>query len=546
MNRLIQMCALILLVVAALSCGCKAEERLDITGEIEVGGIWLKGSLTQRNRDQFKVVYRKGGQNYEEWITPNRWRLQPPPSYAEEILVYSDGGWTTARVVKTEGERRLVRVGAQPERWFESRFWRPHPQEHHAEIGQVVSVQSGGHWYRSIILQKLPGVLLVRYEGYPESYVEWVGTERWKYITTLPAPVQNLSVGDMVLAYSDKHWFDAKILKVAPGRIQVRFEGYGERYDQWLTPDRWKVDNEPLPLDLPDLQPRMKVQALSNGNWYRATVLKVERDRALVRFDEFGERYDAWLTESRLKPALPPPAPVIVAGQRLEVYSNEIWYPATAVKVDDEDAFVHYEGFEDHHNEWVGSERWRLAGTLPNPLRQPVIGQRVLALYKNTWLPATVRGVEPDRVLISYDGYAEKYNIWTLREGWRFNEGAQQISLGLPAQANGAKIYVQTAEGWVPAQVLYEEGTRRLVRLANGREAWFGPGEWRETLLKTTIVRTIQIEPKMSVQVLRSGKWYRATVLEVEKERFLVNYDSFRNRPEWVTFDRIRLPSSQP
>ena len=116
------MCVLILLVVSALVCGCKAEERQDIAGEIEVGGIWMKGSLTQRNRDQFKVVYRKGGQNYEEWITPNRWRLQPPPSYAEEILVYSDGGWTTARVVKTEGERRLVRVGAQPERWFESKF----------------------------------------------------------------------------------------------------------------------------------------------------------------------------------------------------------------------------------------------------------------------------------------------------------------------------------------------------------------------------------------------------------------------------------------
>jgi hypothetical protein len=74
-------------------------------------------------------------------------------------------------------------------------------------------------------------------------------------------------------------------------------------------------------------------------------------------------------------------------GQRLEVESKGRWYKAQIIDVDGDQVEVHFAGFDDSWNEWVGPERTR-----PYSPAQFAKGDKVEVQWTKDkeWYPATV------------------------------------------------------------------------------------------------------------------------------------------------------------
>ena len=75
-------------------------------------------------------------------------------------------------------------------------------------------------------------------------------------------------------------------------------------------------------------------------------------------------------------------------GQRLEVESKGRWYKAKIIDVDGDQVEVHYAGFDDTSDEWVGPDRTR-----PYSPAQFAPGDRVEVQWerrRTKWYPATV------------------------------------------------------------------------------------------------------------------------------------------------------------
>ena len=56
-------------------------------------------------------------------------------------------------------------------------------------------------------------------------------------------------------------------------------------------------------------------------------------------------------------------APVDVGGtSKVEVNDHGVWRASTVLKRDGDRAFIHYDGWNDHWDEWVGPDRMRPVG----------------------------------------------------------------------------------------------------------------------------------------------------------------------------------------
>lgn len=87
-------------------------------------------------------------------------------------------------------------------------------------------------------------------------------------------------------------------------------------------------------------------------------------------------------------------------GQRIEVESKGQWYRATIIDVDGDQVEVHYAGFDDNFNEWVGPERTR-----PYQPAQFAKGDKVEVKWQQDqkWYPATVKDAWYGLHFVHYD-----------------------------------------------------------------------------------------------------------------------------------------------
>jgi hypothetical protein len=97
-------------------------------------------------------------------------------------------------------------------------------------------VEWGGRWFPARVLKKRnDGFTLIHYEGYADSWDEWV------------APARLRKVGEKIV---DKEfvevnwkgtWYKARIReKKRDGSALIHYEGYGDNWDEWVTPDRMR------------------------------------------------------------------------------------------------------------------------------------------------------------------------------------------------------------------------------------------------------------------------------------------------------------------
>ncbi len=96
-------------------------------------------------------------------------------------------------------------------------------------------------------------------------------------------------------------------------------------------------------------------------------------------------------------------------GRRVEVEWKGSWYPAQVIDVDGGSSQVHYLGYDDTWNEWVGEDR----------LRKPRVttfanGTRVNVLWPKdkTWYRGTVLASQFGMHKVHYDGYSTEWDEW--------------------------------------------------------------------------------------------------------------------------------------
>jgi hypothetical protein len=78
-------------------------------------------------------------------------------------------------------------------------------------------------------------------------------------------------------------WYDASVVKAEPARCLVTYKGYGKEDDEWVGPDR------------------LRVEVQWKGDWYKARVIKVNPDSYRVTYEGYGKEDDENVKLDRIR-----------------------------------------------------------------------------------------------------------------------------------------------------------------------------------------------------------------------------------------------------
>ncbi|MBL7686265.1 MAG: hypothetical protein JNK65_09580, partial [Deltaproteobacteria bacterium] len=101
-------------------------------------------------------------------------------------------------------------------------------------------------------------------------------------------------------------------------------------------------------------------------------------------------------------------------GDKAQVKWKGSWYPATVTNSKGKNCYIHYDGYDQSLDEWVGPERIRIRGThsIVGGENSYNVGEAVSVKWKDSWWPAKVLKSESDRWYIHYDGYGSNWDEW--------------------------------------------------------------------------------------------------------------------------------------
>lgn len=98
-------------------------------------------------------------------------------------------------------------------------------------VNEKVQIEHNGSWYDGKILKvnAAEGTYFVSYDGWSESWNEWVGTDRLKFATkketvTPSAPLTKFKVGDRVLVEYGMVPEPARVIYVGENNYEVQFD----------------------------------------------------------------------------------------------------------------------------------------------------------------------------------------------------------------------------------------------------------------------------------------------------------------------------------
>ncbi len=150
-------------------------------------------------------------------------------------------------------------------------------------------------------------------------------------------------------------WFDATVLKKEDNRWFIHYLGDDNSWDEWVGSERIRFISNKPPADVakPDCQVSW------NGGWYDATVLKSEAKRWFIHYTNDDSSWDEWVGPERIRYLTPKPADAPAPKSDCQVKWNGAWYDAAALKKDDKRWFIHYTGDDNSWDEWVGPDRIR-------------------------------------------------------------------------------------------------------------------------------------------------------------------------------------------
>lgn len=108
-----------------------------------------------------------------------------------------------------------------------------------------------------------------------------------------------------------------------------------------------------------------KAQVLWKGTWYPATVTKAKEDQCFIHYDGYGNSWDEWVGADRIKITSGASSPVTAAASKfkeadpVQILWKGSWYPAHVLKTKGDQLYIHYDGYDNSWDEWVGPDRYK-------------------------------------------------------------------------------------------------------------------------------------------------------------------------------------------
>ncbi len=126
----------------------------------------------------------------------------------------------------------------------------------------------------------------------------------------------------------------------------------------------------------PEISKRVEVR--SEGKWWKARVIDSRAGTFRVHYYGWEDSDDGWVRLNQIRELRIVEYPV---GATVEVIWKRKWYPAKVLSVERGVHLIHYFGYDDGWDEWVGAERIRRTVNTPRPQgttwRTDKIGPRV-------------------------------------------------------------------------------------------------------------------------------------------------------------------------
>ena len=121
-------------------------------------------------------------------------------------------------------------------------------------------------------------------------------------------------------------------------------------------PARWRIA-QPARKRTPRQGERIEVEW--KGKWYRSHLLEVMGNQCKVHYVGFDDSWDEWVGPDRIRPYHPSS---FAEGESVEVHwaKDNKWYPAKILRNWYGLSFVHYEGYTSEWDDWVSNGAIRL------------------------------------------------------------------------------------------------------------------------------------------------------------------------------------------
>jgi len=180
------------------------------------------------------------------------------------------------------------------------------------------------------------------------------------------------------------------------------------------------------------------------------------------------------------------------AGDKVEILFGGKWYPGTVLEAGEGKWKVHYDGYADSWDTWLGADKLRPAGgggaepAPPGGGAELETGEMAEASWNNSWYEVKILAIDGNRVQVRWWETAQVE--WIERERIRrkgeFKEilprkGREGNGGGLPAvKMVGREVEVFWNGKWYPARVEKAEGNRLSIRYVGFESSAATQSEW--------------------------------------------------------------------
>lgn len=106
-------------------------------------------------------------------------------------------------------------------------------------VGDQAQVLWKGQWYPARVtkVNEDQTKCFIRYDGYGSEWDEWV-TEGRIRVAGKAQPAYK--VGDSVQVLWKGKWWPASVISIGSGRWKIHYDGYDDSWDEWVDPGRIK------------------------------------------------------------------------------------------------------------------------------------------------------------------------------------------------------------------------------------------------------------------------------------------------------------------
>lgn len=107
------------------------------------------------------------------------------------------------------------------------------------KVNEAVEIESSGAWYKGKILKVDGDKYFITYDGWDESWNEWVGRDRLRGFRTeaTPSPLTKFKVGDRVEVEYGMIPAPATVIEVGENKYHIQ-------YDNKLYKSKWVTERE--------------------------------------------------------------------------------------------------------------------------------------------------------------------------------------------------------------------------------------------------------------------------------------------------------------